>query len=234
MLLPLPTLTWTILLLTLNLPFLCTAAENIPNVTIVFFPTDNKDCALRNEVSNLTFSTAFYPDPGIGFSIDLVDVFTGTGNVRRARAILGDGGGGVHPVASYLNVSFAVLGRENWNPMVNYSNVLYTQLDFHNQYTSDDEAYYAQRDVSLYGDPDSLGAYTSNCRSRGNCQELPIAIRGLNIYRPAEDDGIGPNPRNKKDQCVLAAAETGLAVRIRPWLLGSALVALAVAWPLWQ
>lgn len=230
-LLPFPMLAWIILLLLLHPLFPSTTAQNIPNVTINLFPTDNEDCTIANQVSNLTFSTAFYPDPGTGFSIDLVDVFTGTGNVRRARAIVD---GGIHPVQSYINVSFMVLGRENWNPMANYSNVLYTQRDLGDQHASDDEAYYAQRDVSLYGDSDSNGIYTSNCRSHGNCQGLPIAVKSLSIYRPAEDDGIGPDPRHKKDQCVLAAAENGLPVNMRPWLLGSALVALAVAWPLWQ
>lgn len=231
-LLPLHPLTWTILLLQLLPLFPCTTAQNTPNVTIVFFPTDNKDCTLTNEFPNLTVSTDFYPDPGIGFCIDLVDIFTGPGNVRLTSAIVG--GGGIHPVESYLNVSFAVLGRENWNPMVNYSNVLYTQRDFRDQHTSDDEAYHAQRDVSLHTDLNCNGGYTSNCRSSGNCQELPIAVRSLAIYRPADDDDSGDTQRQKKDQCVLAAAENGLAVSVRPWVRQSTLVALAVAWPLWQ
>ena len=47
--------------------------------------------------------------------------------------------------------------------------------------------------------------YVSNCRTSGDCQELPISVKSFSIYRPGgNDDGDAGAAREGNKKCVLA------------------------------
>lgn len=219
--LSLRTLSWLVCLLSALFP---STIAQVPNVTLTFFPDTTQNCSLDDQSSPLSFSTAFYDDPAVGFCLTLEDVFAGNGTERTTTAIQGFR----TPVSSVVNVSFAVSGRENWDPTANYSTVLYKQIGVNEEHTTDDSRSYAQRDVSFHANPDCNGGFTSNCRTPGDCEELPIAIRSFGVYRP--DHYTYPRDGGQRDgQCKLAAECNAAGASVRAALSGAALSAMAVA-----
>lgn len=218
-----------------------TAQNSIQNVTLTFSVNDDESCTSSNRSSStLTFSTDFWDDPEVGFCANLDEIFNATGNYQDVKAYLGF----QTPVPSTVNISFNATGRESWDPIANYSNVLYTQLDNEGHHDADDEKQFAPRDVTLFssrgcfegnGDEDIVPYFVSNCRASGDCQKLPLSVKSFSIYRPdRNDNGNAGAARNWNNKCVLAEKNGlenhGAGMNVNIGGPGMVLLTLAVVW----
>lgn len=227
---------WPSLLTTLALATSALAQQDPNfNLTLTFSPSSNPDtCPGPDGRDSITISTDFLPYPNIGACLNLADVFTANTTSRNTSYSQTALGGGLERVS----ISFALDHADRYDPAANYSAVLYHQL----YPTGDadavaDEDYFAPRNVFFYYGEDCLQGgrdgelvpwYLSNCRARGDCQQLSFSVGSFRVQHPEDDgkvDQFGGSP-DVKGKCVMAA-QYGAGSALRPgwgWSLAGVLV----------